>query len=79
MSKSKFLAGALLGGLAAALLTPLSGKKNRDKVKKVAQNAGLDTKKIESKVSELTKKGAGFFGSLIQKTSDKSKIKNNKK
>jgi gas vesicle protein len=80
MSKSsKFLAGALLGAAAAALLSPVSGKSARNKVKKVAQKAGVDTKKLESNVNALAGKGKGVISSVIQKAAQQAKIKNNKK
>jgi len=83
MSKSsKFVLGALVGAVAAALLTPVSGKKARDKVKHTASKAGLDANKIEKRVHSLAKKGAEALGSLaaaakseVQETKTKNKRK----
>ena len=45
MAKGKFVFGALLGAAAAALLTPVAGKKARKKVADTAEKAGIDKEK----------------------------------
>jgi gas vesicle protein len=79
MGKSKFIVGALLGAAAAALLTPVSGKGARTKVKKAALKVGLDTNKLESQVGQLAKQGKGIIGSVIQKAEERVKTKTKKK
>jgi len=58
---SKFLLGALLGAAAAALLTPVAGKRARAKVKQAAKQAGVPTGSLEDAVSKLVKKGGSVF------------------
>ena len=64
MGKSgKFIFGALLGAAAAALLTPVAGKKARKKVAQTAEKVGIDKEKIDQVVNQ-----AKDFGSdLLQK------------
>ncbi|OJI07629.1 hypothetical protein BK004_00895 [bacterium CG10_46_32] len=59
MAKSgKFLAGALIGAAAAALLTPIAGKKARKKMMEAASKAGLDRDAIEGAVGGIVEKGS---------------------
>ncbi|MBI1961452.1 MAG: hypothetical protein HYS45_01985 [Parcubacteria group bacterium] len=59
MAKSgKFLAGALVGAAAAALLTPIAGKIARKKVMEAANKAGLDREKLEQAASAVMEKGS---------------------
>ena len=59
MAKSgKFLAGALVGAAAVALLTPIAGKKARQKVMEAANKAGLDREKLEEVASAVMEKGS---------------------
>ncbi len=62
MAKSgKFLAGALVGAAAAALLTPIVGKTARKKVMEAANKAGLDREKLEQAASAVMEKGSEFL------------------
>ena len=54
MSKTgKFIAGAILGAAATALLTPVSGKKVRAKINSTAKKAGFKTEKYEAKLQDI--------------------------
>ncbi|MEK7189003.1 MAG: hypothetical protein AAB671_00655 [Patescibacteria group bacterium] len=67
MGKSgKFLAGALLGAAAAALLSPVSGKAARKKVAEGLEKAGLDRAKAAVAAS-----AAGKIGSELLKRARK--------
>ena len=73
MSKSsKFVLGAIIGAAAAALLTPVSGKKARDKVKSAAGRAGIDTKELEKKVKSLAQKGGRAIESAVAAVQEKA-------
>lgn len=72
MSKTgKFIAGAILGAAAAALLTPVSGKKARAKLKAGAQKAGLKTEKYEAKLQSLVDEGANLLQRLTAGAQEK--------
>ncbi|MBI2050508.1 MAG: YtxH domain-containing protein [Parcubacteria group bacterium] len=62
MGKSgKFLAGALLGAAAAALLTPVAGKKARKKVAEGLEKAGVDREMVEETLRAAAKKGSDLL------------------
>lgn len=81
MPKSgKFLIGALVGAAAAALLTPVAGKKARQKLAEQAKKAGMDREKFEEVVetvaqkgSELLKQAQSSVGARKTKTKTKKK------
>ncbi|MBU2575993.1 YtxH domain-containing protein [Patescibacteria group bacterium] len=57
MSKSgKFVLGALLGAAAAALLTPIAGKKTRQKLQKTVEKV-----KSDERVNQIIEKGSEIF------------------
>lgn len=64
-TKSKFILGAILGATAAALLTPVAGKKTRENLIKIGKDMGLDTDAIGEKARELKQeietRGADFI------------------
>jgi gas vesicle protein len=53
--------GALLGAAAAALLTPVAGKKARKKVADTAEKAGIDKEKIDQVVGQAKDIGGGLL------------------
>ncbi len=69
---SKFLIGALLGAAAAALLTPVSGKRARGSALRAAKRAGVPTEKLEGALSDLVEKGGEL---LAQAAGSKTKRK----
>jgi gas vesicle protein len=70
MGKSgKFMFGALLGAAAAALLTPVAGKKARKKVAETAEKAGVDKEKIE----QVKKQAKELGGELLDKAKEVAK------
>jgi len=67
MSKSgKFLFGALLGAAAAALLTPIAGKKARQKLQKTAEKV-----KSDERFSQIVEKGAEILAKAKDAASEK--------
>ena len=72
MRKSgKFLAGALLGAAAAALLSPVTGKKARKKVIEAANKAGLDRERLEGMANAVMEKGSEFLREARQEVAHK--------
>jgi len=85
---SKFLFGAIVGALAAAFLTPVSGKKAREKVSKLAKKSGIDQKQASALLGvldDVKKKGIEIFEQVKKENLDKkinsriSKTKNKTK
>jgi gas vesicle protein len=77
---AKFIFGAIVGATAAALLTPVTGKRARKEALKIAKKVGIDTDKLDSAADLLIKKGEEIFEKpkelvLKKKTSVKSKSK----
>ena len=69
MSKtSKFIFGAFLGAIATALLTPITGKKTRQKLQKTAKKV-----KTDKRISEVLDKSLEIFEKA--KNSAENKIK----
>jgi len=67
MSKTgKFIAGAILGAAATALLTPVSGKKVRAKINSTAKKAGFKTEKYEAKLQDIVEQGALLLRNLSE-------------
>ncbi len=60
----KFIAGAILGAAATALLTPVSGKKMRAKINSSAKKAGIKTDKYEAKLQTIVEEGAAILQKL---------------
>ncbi len=58
---AKFIFGAIIGAVATALLTPVSGKRAREQASKIAKKAGLDSKKLSSVADFVVKKGREFL------------------
>ena len=70
MSKSsKFFLGTLLGAAAGILLSPVSGKKAREKVKSKAKDYGIDLGKYSDKIESVLEKG----GEILEKASSEKK------
>lgn len=68
MAKGKFFFGALLGAAAAALLTPVAGKKARQKLQKTAQKV-----KQDDTVSQVMEKGSQVFDKVKQEAEQRMK------
>lgn len=58
---AKFIFGAIVGAAAAALLTPVTGKRARQEASKIAKKAGIDTDKLNSAADFLVKKSEQIF------------------
>ena len=79
MAKSgKFIAGALIGAAAAALLTPIAGKKARKKIMDAAKSAGFDAEKIDEFAQSAKKIGQRIIKEAT-KQAPESKTKNKSK
>jgi gas vesicle protein len=63
---SKFIFGAVLGAVAAALITPVAGKKARTRLKQAAQKAGVDTKKLDKQIGGIIEKGGQLLREVKQ-------------
>lgn len=50
-----------MGAAAAALLSPVTGKKARKKVMEAANKAGLDREKLEGMANAVMEKGSEFL------------------
>ena len=72
---SKFVAGAVLGAVAAMLLTPVAGKKVREQVKKLAKRAGIDADALGKHAQQLVQAGAKFAASASVAKQAKTKTK----
>jgi len=68
MAKGKFLFGAMLGAAAAALLTPVAGKKTRQKLSKTAKKVRED-----EMVSQIVEKGEEVFDKVKDVVETKTK------
>lgn len=76
MSKTgKFIAGAILGAAAAALLTPVSGKKARAKINATAKKAGIDLGKYGVKIDKVVDAGSEILRQISQGAPNKTKVK----
>jgi len=75
MGKSKFLVGAILGAAAAALLTPVTGKKTRDSVKKAAKRVGVPTDGVAEAVNSIVEKGTELLSKADGTKDKKTKTK----
>lgn len=62
MGKAKFVLGAILGAAAAALLTPVNGRKAREKLIKMGEDLGIDPDEVKKKVEDLARES----GVIIQ-------------
>ena len=71
----KFLVGALVGAAAAALLTPVTGKKARKKVAERLEKAGVDREKIEEAAGAARKIGRALLERAKKEAASKSKTK----
>jgi len=75
MGKSKFVAGALLGAVAALLLTPVTGKKTRASLKKAAKRAGVPTDRMEGAIDSIIEKGSEMLAAADGTTRKKTNSK----
>ncbi|MBI2636906.1 MAG: YtxH domain-containing protein [Parcubacteria group bacterium] len=71
VASKKFLAGALVGAAAAALLTPLTGKKARKKVAEAANRAGLDREKLEGALGAVVEKSSELLRTVREEAAEK--------
>ena len=73
MQKGKFLFGAALGAAAAALLTPVTGKKARQKMEKTAKKISQDDRfsKVMSKSEQIFDKAKTAAKEKIEAESKK--------
>lgn len=65
MAKSKFILGAILGAAAAALLTPVTGRKAREKLVKLGEGMGFDSDIVKKKVDEFAREGAAILQEAV--------------
>lgn len=67
------MVGALVGAAAAALLTPIAGKKARKKVVEAARKAGVDREALAAAADAVVEKGSEFLRQAREEVAQKKR------